>query len=63
MYQSGGYMLVKKQLMIDNPFNEELTWGQADDVEWSLRVRDKYKWICNGDAVVKHNKKHRDCNE
>jgi hypothetical protein len=63
MYQSGGYMLVKKQLMLDNPFNEELSWGDADDVEWSLKVRHKYKWICNGDAVVKHNKKHRDCNE
>lgn len=63
MYQSGGYMLVKKQLMLDNPFNEELTWGQADDVEWSLRVRHKYKWVCNGDAIVKHNKKHRDCND
>lgn len=63
MYQSGGYMLVKKQVMIDNPFNEQLVWGQADDVEWSLRVRDKYKWVCNGKAIVKHNKKHRDCDE
>lgn len=63
MYQSGGYMLVKKQVMIDNPFNEELTWGQADDVEWSLRVRHKYRYKCNGSAIVKHNKRHRDCNE
>lgn len=61
MYQSGGYMLVKKQLMLDNPFNEELSWGQADDVEWSLRVRHKYKWVCNGNAIVRHNKRHRDC--
>ena len=61
MYQSGGYMLVKKQVMLDNPFNEELTWGQADDVEWSLRIRTKYKMKCNGKAIVKHNKRHRDC--
>lgn len=61
MYQSGGYMLVKKQMILDNPFNEELSWGQADDVEWSLRVRHKYKWVCNGNAVVRHNKRHRDC--
>ena len=63
MYQSGGYMLVKKPLMMIEPFNESLAWGEADDVEWSLRVRDIYKWVCNGSAIVQHNKKHRDCNE
>jgi hypothetical protein len=56
-------MLVKKQVMLDNPFNEELSWGDADDVDWSLRTRHKYRYVCNGSAVVKHNKKHRDCNE
>ena len=45
---------------MSEPFNESLAHGQAEDVEWSLRVRDKYKIKCNGKAIVKHNKRHRD---
>jgi hypothetical protein len=51
---------VKKQVALDNPFNEELTHGQAEDVEWSLRVRNRYVVKCNGNSIVKHNKWHRD---
>lgn len=60
MYISGGYMLVKKHVVLEQPFNENLCWGQAEDVEWSLRVRDKYTMKCNGNSLVVHNKKHRD---
>ena len=60
MYQSGGYMLVKKQLMAKCPWNEEFGWGTAEDVEWSLRMRDIANWKCNGSSIVKHNKVHRD---
>lgn len=61
MYISGGYFLLKKQVGIDNPFNENLVHGDAEDVEWSLRVRHKYVLKCNGKSIVKHNKRHRDC--
>ncbi len=60
MYQSGGFTVAKTQLVIDNPFNEELGWGQSDDVEWSLRVRHRYRYVCNGKSIVRHNKVHRD---
>ena len=60
MYISGGFIQAKKQVLIDNPFNEELVHGQAEDVEWSLRVRNKYRIVCNGGSIVKHNKWHRD---
>jgi hypothetical protein len=60
MYMSGGYFIVKKHVVMDNPFNESLMHGQAEDVEWSLRVRDKYRMVCNGNARVQHNKVHRD---
>jgi hypothetical protein len=60
MYVSGGYFLTKKKVALDNPFNEDLLHNQAEDVEWSLRVRDKYNIKCNGDAIVRHNKVHRD---
>lgn len=58
-YISGGYFLVKKQFMLDNPFNEELVANQEEDVEWSLRVREKANIICNPYAFVKHTKWHR----
>jgi GT2 family glycosyltransferase len=60
MYISGGFIQAKKQVLIDNPFNEELMHGQSEDVEWSLRVRNKYRIVCNGGSIVKHNKWHRD---
>lgn len=61
MYQSGGYVLVKRDCLRDNPLNENYVSGQPEDVEWSLRIRDKYRWVCNPNAIVRHNKVHRDC--
>lgn len=60
MYQSGGYMIVKKDFYKKFPMNEEMTWGTAEDVEWSLRMRTSATWKCNGKSIVKHNKVHRD---
>lgn len=57
-YISGGYMLAKKKFMTTYPFNEELSWGMSEDVEWSLRVRGKGTQAFNKDAVVRHNKIH-----
>jgi GT2 family glycosyltransferase len=59
MYISGAFFLVKKYVLLNEPFNESLTWNQSEDVEWSLRVREKYKIVCNGSSVVRHNKSHR----
>jgi hypothetical protein len=59
-YISGGYFLVKKQVLLDNPFDESMKPGSPEDVEWSLRVRDKYKIVCNRYSTVRHNKMHRD---
>lgn len=58
-YISGGYFVVKKQFMIDNPFDENLIAGQEEDVEWSLRIRGKGKIICNPNSYVRHLKQHR----
>ncbi len=60
MYQSGGYMIVKKDFDKKFPMNEDMTWGSAEDVEWSLRMRTSANWKCNGKSIVKHNKVHRD---
>lgn len=62
-YQAGGYVVAKKKTMLEYPFNETLLWGQAEDVEWSRRMRVKSKWVCNGNSIVKHNKKHHTYNQ
>jgi hypothetical protein len=59
MYISGSYMIVKKYVMDSQPLNENLVWGQEEDVEWSLRVRDRYSIVFNTGAIVRHNKYHR----
>lgn len=60
-YISGGYFLVKRDLLRANPFNEALLEGSPEDVEWSIRVRDKARILCNPMATVRHIKVHRDC--
>lgn len=59
-YISGGYFLVKRQVILETPFNTQMRPGASEDVEWSLRVRDKYKIRCNPYSIVTHNKVHRD---
>jgi hypothetical protein len=59
-YISGGYFLVKRDFLRDNPINEAMPPGSPEDVEWSLRVRDKAEIVCNPLSVVRHNKVHRD---
>lgn len=59
-YVSGGYFLVKKNVLLETPFNEDLSPGSPEDVEWFLRVRDRVTLRCNPFAIVRHNKVHRD---
>lgn len=59
-YISGGYFLVKRDFLREFPFNEELLPGSAEDVEWSKRVRHRGVMVCNPNAIVRHNKSHRD---
>lgn len=62
-YISGGYFLAKRKVLLDNTFNEDYIQGMPEDVEWSMRVRDRYVIKCNKNAVVRHNKIHRDCHD
>jgi hypothetical protein len=60
-YISGGYFLVKRDFLQAYPLNEDMQPGSPEDVEWSLRVRDVATIKCNPSAIVRHNKRHRDC--
>ena len=55
---SGSYWVVKKYVMLNEPLNEKLVWGQPEDIEWALRVLPKYKYVMNTHSAVKllHNK-------
>lgn len=53
MYISGSYWVAKKQVMLEYPLNENIMWGQGEDVDWSFKVREKYKFSINSHSVVK----------
>jgi hypothetical protein len=54
----GSYWIAKRETMISHPLDENLTWGESEDIEWSLRVRSlHYKF--NPWSPVKHLKRHR----
>jgi hypothetical protein len=39
--------------MIEFPLNENLTWGQGEDVLWSKEVREKYPFDMNQNSSVR----------
>ena len=53
MYLSGGYWVAKKHVMERFPLDEKLAWGEGEDVEWSKRVRQQYKFTMNENSVVR----------
>lgn len=54
MYISGQYFCVKKDFFMKNLLNEKLFWGEGEDVEWSLRVREKINFKMNTNSTVKY---------
>lgn len=62
-YISGTYWIGKKQFMIDNPLDENRTLHQAEDLEWSFRVRPKWNYKMNPhSSVYLLRQKHMDWN-
>jgi len=52
MYFSGAYWVAKKEIMIEIPLNEELTWCNSEDVVWSLNIRKKYEFSINDKSSI-----------
>jgi len=42
MYISGSYWIAKRDVMCEEPQDERFMAGQAEDIDWSHRVRDKF---------------------
>lgn len=53
MYISGMYWLAKKQFMLDNPFDNSLKLGEAEDIFWSLQCRGHWNYKVNVNSVTK----------
>lgn len=51
-YISGNYFVAKKAFMNQYPLNEELLWGDSEDIEWSKRVRQHTTFAINLDATA-----------
>jgi hypothetical protein len=59
-YVSGGYFCIKKEFFLQHLFSEGLRSHEAEDVEWSLRIRRNWNLVCNPNSIVRHTKWHRD---
>ena len=53
MYISGTYWVAKKHVMIEFKLNEDLIWCQGEDLEWSERIKNKYKISFNKNSSVR----------
>ena len=59
MYISGAYWVAKKNIMEEFSLDENRLWGDAEDVDWSIRVREKYNFSMNINSTV-HLSKQKD---
>jgi hypothetical protein len=53
MYISGSYWVAKKDVMLEFKLDENLCWGQSEDIVWSKQVSQKYEFTMNTYSVVK----------
>jgi len=53
MYITGSFIITKKDVLLEFPFDENLVYGQGDDIEWSHRVRKKYDFSFNQLSTVR----------
>jgi hypothetical protein len=54
MYISGTYFCVKRDFFLRNTLSEKLFWGEGEDVEWSLRVRELTCFRMNTLSTVRY---------
>jgi hypothetical protein len=50
----GNYFAVKRDFFLQNPMNEKLRWGEAEDIDWGLYVRNKTKFRVNPKSAVQY---------
>jgi glycosyltransferase involved in cell wall biosynthesis len=50
---SGNYQCIKRERWLEEPMNENLLWGQAEEMEWSRRVVPKFHIKANPHCIVR----------
>ncbi|MHB1316569.1 MAG: glycosyltransferase family 2 protein [Minisyncoccota bacterium] len=55
-YLNGAYFFVKRDFYLQNPIDKRLRWGEGEDVEWSLRIRQKTKFRFNTQSRITYSK-------
>jgi len=60
VYISGNIFCVDRFLLLNHPFNENLTHMQEEDLEWSRRITPHVHFKCAYNCFVHHQKEHRD---
>lgn len=53
IYISGAYFVVKTLFFLHNKLDESLRWGEAEDIEWSLRIRNNTRIVFNINSYCK----------
>jgi len=52
----GNYFVVKRDFFLSNPMNENLRWGEAEDIDWAFSIRKKTKFKVNPASKVQYQK-------
>lgn len=47
IYFSGAYFVAKKEVMLKEPLDEKLFWGDGEDIEWANRITKKFELSFN----------------
>jgi hypothetical protein len=62
MYISCAYFIIKKRTALKYPWNENLSWGMADDIEFCQRIsNDNILFKCNAFSSVSFLKQKEQC--
>jgi hypothetical protein len=56
----GSYWMIKRDVMLAYPMNENLLWGMEEDAEWSRRVIPNCRIKCNPACIVQYLKPRPD---
>jgi len=58
-YVSGGYIVAKREVLLDCPFDETLTWGLDEDVQWSTTFKMRHGLYFNPYSIAKANRPNK----
>ncbi|KKR46092.1 MAG: hypothetical protein A3E32_01780 [Candidatus Zambryskibacteria bacterium RIFCSPHIGHO2_12_FULL_38_37] len=53
----GNYFAVNRDFFLEHPMNENLRWGEGEDIDWSFSIRNKIKFRMNAESKVQHSKR------